>query len=71
MQAREEALRNSHVRAHFTLDSIQGICQPSLNLVTQSAIQNQTGPYPNKWCKTGVVVEVRQHHQKRWMDLEE
>ena len=26
-------------------------------------LQNQTGPRPKKWEKTGVVVEVRQHNQ--------
>ena len=26
-------------------------------------IQNQTGPHPTKWNKTGVVVEVKQHDQ--------
>ena len=26
-------------------------------------VQNQTGNFPNKWDKTGVVVEVRQFHQ--------
>ena len=26
-------------------------------------IQNQTGNHPNKWDKTGVVIEVRQFHQ--------
>jgi hypothetical protein len=26
-------------------------------------LQNQTGPYPNKWDKTGLIVEVRQFDQ--------
>lgn len=26
-------------------------------------IQNQTGPYPTKWDKTGIVIEVRQFDQ--------
>ena len=26
-------------------------------------IQNQTGPHPNKWDRTGIVIEVRQFHQ--------
>ena len=26
-------------------------------------IQNQTGPHPNKWDMTGIVIEVRQFHQ--------
>ena len=26
-------------------------------------MQNQTGPHPNKWDKTGSIVEVRQHDQ--------
>ena len=26
-------------------------------------IQNQTGSHPNKWDRTGIVIEVRQFHQ--------
>jgi hypothetical protein len=26
-------------------------------------IQNQTGPHPNKWDKTGIIIEVRQFDQ--------
>ena len=34
-----------------------------LPIGTLVAIQNQTGRYPTKWDKTGVVVEVRPHEQ--------
>ena len=27
------------------------------------AIQNQSGRYPNKWDKTGVIMEVKPHEQ--------
>ena len=48
LAAREEALRNRHMRAaeHWT-----------------EHIQNQTGPHPLKWDKTGTVIEVQQFDQ--------
>ena len=36
---------------------------PPLRIGDQVWIQNQTGPHPTKWDKTGVIVEVRQYHQ--------
>ena len=36
---------------------------PSLVVGNYVRFQNQTGPYPTKWDKTGRVVEVRQFHQ--------
>lgn len=36
---------------------------PLLAVGNHVRIQNQTGPYPTKWDKTGVVVEVRQFDQ--------
>ena len=36
---------------------------PPLRFGDQVRIQNQTGPHPNKWEKTGSVIEVRQHDQ--------
>ena len=36
---------------------------PPLSLVDCVRIQNQTGPHPKKWDKTGIVIEVRQFDQ--------
>ena len=36
---------------------------PPLAIGDTVRIQNQTGPHPNKWDKTGRVVEVRQFDQ--------
>ena len=60
--AREEALRNRH----------QKICErlsehtrplPPLVVGDTVRVQNQTGPNPTKWDKTGIIVEVRQYDQ--------
>ena len=62
LTAREEALRKRHVRM---ADVLAEHTKRLLPLVVGDfvRIQNQTGPYPNKWDKTGRVVEVRQHDQ--------
>ncbi len=58
----EEALRNRHVRAAERLS--EHTCQlPPLTVGECVRIQNQTGPHPTKWDKTGIVVEVRQFDQ--------
>lgn len=36
---------------------------PPLAVGNHVGIQNETGPYPTKWDKTGVVIEVRQFDQ--------
>ena len=36
---------------------------PPLRVGDLARIQNQTGPHPTKWDRTGAVVEVHQHHQ--------
>jgi len=36
---------------------------PPLAVGNHVRIQNQTGPYPTKWDKTGVVIEVHQFDQ--------
>ena len=36
---------------------------PPLEVGDFVRVQNQTGPHPNKWDRTGSVVEVRQHDQ--------
>ena len=60
--AREEALKNRH----------QKVCErltehtrqlPQLKVGDSVRIQNQSGPHPTKWDRTGIVVEVRQFDQ--------
>ncbi len=62
LQAREEALRNRHMRDSERL-SEHTVHLPPLKIGDYVRIQNQVGPHPNKWDKTGVVIEVRQYHQ--------
>ncbi len=60
LQAREEALRNRHMRdAERWSEYTRQL--PPLKVSDTVRIQNQTGPYPTKWDRTGVVLEVRQH----------
>ena len=62
LNKREEALRVRHLKAceRLTEHTRQ---LPPLKVGDHVRIQNQVGPYPTKWDKTGVVIEVRQHHQ--------
>ena len=62
LSAREEALRNRHMKAaeRWTEHTRR---LPPLKVGDQVRIQNQTGPHPNKWDKTGTVIEVRQFDQ--------
>ena len=62
MKAREEALRNRHMKAAERW-SEHTRRLPPLKVGDTIRIQNQTGPYPNKWDKTGMVIEVRQFDQ--------
>ena len=59
---REEALRNRHMKAaeRWTEHTKR---LPPLAVGNHVRIQNQTGPYPTKWDKTGIVIEVRQFDQ--------
>ena len=59
---REEALRNRHMKAHEAL-SQHTRNLPPLTIGDSVRIQNQTGPHPTKWDKTGIVIEVRQFDQ--------
>jgi hypothetical protein len=59
---REEALRNRHMRSAERLTAHTRHLPP-LAIGDHVRLQNQTGPYPNKWDKTGLVVEVRQFDQ--------
>ncbi|XP_041484011.1 uncharacterized protein K02A2.6-like [Lytechinus variegatus] len=60
LQAREEALRNRHMKG---AERWKEHTKRLLSLVfgNHVRVQNQTGPHPLKWDKTGVVIEVRQH----------
>ena len=60
--AREEALRNRHMKTAERL-SEHTRHLPPLTVGDHVRIQNQTGPHPTKWDKTGIVVEVRQFDQ--------
>ena len=60
--AREEALRNRHMRAHERW-SEHTKRLPPLKVGDTVRIQNQTGRYPKKWDKTGRIIEVGQHNQ--------
>ncbi|MEM7284015.1 MAG: DDE-type integrase/transposase/recombinase, partial [Pseudomonadota bacterium] len=59
---REEALRNRHMRDAERLSAHTRVL-PALAVGDHVRIQNQTGPYPIKWDKTGIVIEVRQFDQ--------
>ena len=62
LMSREEALRNRHMRAAERL-SEHTRSLPPLVVGDCVRIQNQTGPHPTKWDKTGMVIEVRQYDQ--------
>ena len=60
--AREEALRNRHQKICERLtEHTQNL--PPLKVGDHVRVQNQYGPHPKKWDKTGLIVEVRQFHQ--------
>ena len=62
LKAREEALRNRHMRDHERWsEHTQRL--PPLTVGDTVRLQNQTGRYPRKWDNTGRIVEVRQHDQ--------
>ena len=62
MLQRERTLDQRHARDHdrWTEHSRP---LPPLRVGDRVRVQNQTGNYPNKWDKTGVIVEVKQYHQ--------
>ena len=60
--ARGEALRNRHMKTSERLTE-HTLVLPPLAVGDCVRIQNQQGPYPTKWDKTGVVIEVRQFDQ--------
>ena len=62
LMAREEALRKRHYRMADRLEEHTKRLTP-LAVGDLVRVQNQTGPHPKKWDKTGCVVEVHQHDQ--------
>ena len=62
LQLREEALRHRHMH-HQEKWSEHTKTLPPLQVGDRVRIQNQTGPHPNKWDWTGIVIEVCQFHQ--------
>jgi hypothetical protein len=62
LSAREEALRNRHMKAAERWSEHTQHLSP-LKVGDTVRIQNQSGPFPTKWDKTGQVVEVRQFDQ--------
>ncbi|KAK3103247.1 hypothetical protein FSP39_017815 [Pinctada imbricata] len=60
--AREEALRNRHMReAERWTEHTKRL--PPLSVGDTVRMQNQTGPHPLRWDKTGTIIEVRQFDQ--------
>ncbi|CAC5377697.1 unnamed protein product [Mytilus coruscus] len=62
LDAREEVLRNRHIKQGERL-SEHTKRLPPLATGDFVRIQNQIGHYPLKWDKTGVIIEVRQFDQ--------
>ena len=62
LRAREDALRKRHIKMHeYWSEHTRRL--PALVVGDYVRIQNQTGQHPNKWDRTGTVVEVKQHDQ--------
>ena len=62
LNAREEALRKRHIRTAETwAEHTKRL--PPLDIGDLVRVQNQTGRHPNKWYKTGSIVEIRRHDQ--------
>ena len=59
LEAREDALRVRHMRAHERLSEHTRVLPP-LAIGNCVRLQNMVGPHPSKWDRTGIVVEVRQ-----------
>ena len=62
LAAREEALRNRHMKTSERLSEHTQVLPP-LVIGDSVRIQNQRGPHPTKWDKSGVVIEVKQFDQ--------
>ena len=62
LRAREDAFRKRHIKTHdYWSEHTRQL--PALAVGDYVRIQNQTGQHPNKWDRTGTVVEVKQHDQ--------
>ena len=62
LSAREEALRLRHHKISERLSQhVQHL--PPLKVGDHVRLQNQTGPHPTKWDRTGIVIEIRQFDQ--------
>ena len=61
-QAKEEALRVRFVKS-FEAVNAHSKPLPELSPGDHVFIQNQVGQHPNKWDRSGVVVESKGHHQ--------
>ena len=59
---RERALRNRHMKIAKRLTEHTKQLGP-LRVGDRVWVQNQTGPHPIRWEKTGTVIEVKQHDQ--------
>ena len=59
---RELAMAKRHIRNEIRFDNTTRTL-PALQLGDTVLIQNQTGPKPNRWSKTGRVVEDLGHRQ--------
>ena len=62
LNLREEALRHRRM-THQEKWSERTKSLTPLIISDRVRIQNQTGRHPNKWDRTGIVIEVRQFHQ--------
>ena len=62
LSAREEALRLRHHKISERLSQhVQHL--PPLKVGDHVRLQNQTGPHPTKWDRTGIIIEIRQFDQ--------
>ena len=62
MEMRERLLSRRHIKDHERWTE-HTRALPPLKVGDHVFIQNQVGNHPKKWDKSGVIVEVRQHHQ--------
>ena len=62
LNLREEALRHRHMLHQDKWSEHTKALSP-LKIGDRVRIQSQTGHHPNKWDRTGIVIEVRQFHQ--------
>ena len=59
---KEEALRSPYVKSLENL-SEHTKSLPPLNCGDHVIIQNQAGNFPNKWGKSGIILELKDYHQ--------